>query len=329
MTHNQGSPYDNEDWRRLIHAIVQTTSRGELQRASEHVKRWIRYLSRRTSRIARHMSNTSQSTQFNGGKTAYNAAASIFHAVFGKAEPQLFHQWITILRALRIIRPYLQIHETRAGETEDLTDTTLISLYRTLQFADNELRYEFGCNFATFSEKEHEEIEKVRDQSLRESTRACDNREPINICPTAGEQMPPKKVMALPMNLNDLRIIQAENFETFLCDEQKASQRSVIIVTSPWAELCKYWSTKKGCITCITCGFRHFSPTSPNARCVVCGGRDHGTEQCTRCGGGDRCDRHSAWHMYRTQNAMAEFLSALNVKRATESEWLCTCPRTC
>ena len=115
MTQNEGSPYDNEDWRRLIHAIVQTTSRGELQRASEHVKRWIRYLSRRTSRIARHMSNTSQSTQFNGGKTAYNAAASIFHAVFGKAEPQLFHEWETILRALRIIRPYLQIHETRAG----------------------------------------------------------------------------------------------------------------------------------------------------------------------------------------------------------------------
>ena len=188
-------------------------------------------------------------------------------------------------------------HEIRAGETEDLTDTTLISLYRTLQFADNELRHEPACNFATFSEKQHEDIEKVRDQSLRESTRACDNREPINICPTAnkvvnlshtgpsiaqdatptqdrqptatnnfrscselgqglcneksqtsaGEQMPPNTVMALPMNLNDLRIIQAENFETFLCDEQKASQISVIIATSPWAELCKYWSTKKGC----------------------------------------------------------------------------------
>ena len=115
LTQNQGSSYDNEDWRRLIHAVVKTTSRGELQLASEHVKRWIYYLSRCDTTISRDVMNTVQSVQFNREKIAYNAAASIIHVVFGNAESQLFHQWIISSRALRIINQYLQIEETRAA----------------------------------------------------------------------------------------------------------------------------------------------------------------------------------------------------------------------
>ena len=42
---DQGNLYEEEDWKRLVHAVVQTTSRGELQQASDDVQRWVHFLS--------------------------------------------------------------------------------------------------------------------------------------------------------------------------------------------------------------------------------------------------------------------------------------------
>ena len=147
LTHDQGRLYENEGWRRLIHAVVRTTSRGELQQSSADVKRWIYNLSNLDTMIPNEKMNTVQSVQFSREKIAYNAAASIFHAVSGKSEPQLFHQWVINLRALCIIAPYLQTEETRTAVMDKLRETTLISLQRVIQFTINELSCNPGCDF--------------------------------------------------------------------------------------------------------------------------------------------------------------------------------------
>ena len=106
--------------------------------------------------------NTDQSIQFNYEKIAYNAAASIFNAVFGEAEPQLFHQWIINLRALCIITPYLQTEGMRSGES------TLISLKRVIQFMMDELSYNPGCDFHNhmMEEPQHTEASASRCHSV-------------------------------------------------------------------------------------------------------------------------------------------------------------------
>ena len=115
LTHNQGHVQDEEDWKGLIHEVVKTTSRGELQQASETVDLWMYNLSICVAEVSTDEMNTTQSIQFDKEKTAYNAAASVFHAVFGEAQPRSFQQWMINLRALCIITPHLQTEGTKSG----------------------------------------------------------------------------------------------------------------------------------------------------------------------------------------------------------------------
>ena len=124
---------------------------------------------------------TVQSVQFSR-EIAYNAAASIFLAAFGKSEPQLFHQWVINLRALCIITPYLQTEETRTTMNDNLCETTLISLHRVIQFTINELSCDPECDFHELRVEEHDHTEKEREQTSWCSNGSQSNSDTMTTC---------------------------------------------------------------------------------------------------------------------------------------------------
>ena len=64
LIHNQGNLSDYESWRRLVHAIVKTTSRRELLQASDDVDRWIWCLQNLGIIMSKERVTTIQSEQF-------------------------------------------------------------------------------------------------------------------------------------------------------------------------------------------------------------------------------------------------------------------------
>ena len=127
-------------WKDLIRAVTQVTSHASLKRVSEALNEWEEYQRQRTQ-------DATSSSGSEEPPIAYEAAKLFFTTVFGKAEVQLYQQWMVNLHALQVM--------TSKYWNDEEHGHTLTSIQRTIQFTMQQLDHNTESESQTTQRSAH------------------------------------------------------------------------------------------------------------------------------------------------------------------------------